>query len=313
MNEVRPGLVSVVVPVYNRPRLLREACESVFAQTYGNWELLILDDGSTDGTPAAIAALAAMHPDRVVPVRLQNGGPGAAREAGRRRCRGEFVQYLDSDDLLAPTKFEEQVRALEGAPEADIAYGITELVDDAGAVLESPHRASGERRDRLLPWLLVGRWWNTHTPLYRRAFCDRIGAWPLQRTAEDWHYDAVAARLGARLVHVPRVGSRHRVHEEDRLTGRITADGVENTAVTHGALVAAARDQGLGRDVPEVDLLARAIFLNARRADAFGRAMTADRELELAEESSPALRPRIRVYRAARALIGRRLSGRLGT
>ena len=311
MSERSPGLVSVVVPVYNRPRLLREACESVFAQSYEQWELLILDDGSTDDTPEVIAELRGRHPDRVVAVRLENGGPAAAREAGRRRASGEFVQYLDSDDLLAPTKFEDQVQALSDCAEADIAYGITELVDDEGAVLESPHRASGLCREALLPWVLVGRWWNTHTPLYRRTLCDRIGAWPMQRTAEDWHYDAIAARLGARLVHVPRVGSRHRVHEEGRLTGRITADGVENTALTHAALAEAARARGLGPDTPEVERLARAIFLNARRADAFGRSGTAERALALAAATAPALRNQIRVYRAARGVLGHRRAGRL--
>ncbi|MGD0948065.1 MAG: glycosyltransferase family A protein, partial [Candidatus Binatia bacterium] len=100
-----PGLITTIIPVYNRPQLLRQAVASVLAQTYQPIEIVIVDDGSTDDTPQVAETLREQHPDEVAVLRQPNRGPGPAREAGRRAARGEFVQYLDSDDLLLPDKF----------------------------------------------------------------------------------------------------------------------------------------------------------------------------------------------------------------
>jgi glycosyltransferase involved in cell wall biosynthesis len=105
------GLVSTIIPVHNRPALLREAVASVLAQTYRPIEIIIVDDGSTDETGREAEALAEKYSE-VHSIHRQNGGPGAARETGRLAARGEFTQYLDSDDLLLPTKFELQVAGL---------------------------------------------------------------------------------------------------------------------------------------------------------------------------------------------------------
>src|SRR5512143_4106165 len=99
-GEPAAGLVSTIIPVYNRQALLREAVASVLAQSYRPIEIIVVDDGSTDDTLAVCEELAGHRPDVVRTIRISNGGPGLAREAGRRFARGEFIQYLDSDDLL---------------------------------------------------------------------------------------------------------------------------------------------------------------------------------------------------------------------
>ena len=105
------GLVSTIIPVHNRPALLRESVASVLSQTYRPIEIIIVDDGSTDETGCEAEALAERHSE-VRTIHRENGGPGVARETGRLAARGEFIQYLDSDDLLLPTKFELQVAGL---------------------------------------------------------------------------------------------------------------------------------------------------------------------------------------------------------
>src|SRR5207244_2098618 len=125
------GLVTTIIPVYNRAPMLREAVASVIAQTYRPIEIVIVDDGSTDETPAAISELVSTHPE-VRATRRANGGPGLARETGRQLARGEFIQYLDSDDLLLPRKFEWQVAALRRSSECGVAYGITHYRDADG-------------------------------------------------------------------------------------------------------------------------------------------------------------------------------------
>src|SRR5688572_24007248 len=90
--EMRPGLVTTILPVYNRAAMLRESAATVLAQTYRNIELIIVDDGSTDETSAVADALAAEHPEVVRVIHQPNAGVGPAREAGRLAARGEFIQ-----------------------------------------------------------------------------------------------------------------------------------------------------------------------------------------------------------------------------
>ena len=108
-----PDLVSTIIPVFNRAAMLAEAVGSVIAQSYRPVEVIIVDDGSTDDTAAVAHALAAEQRDIIRVLHQPNGGVGRAREAGRLAARGEFIQYLDSDDLLLPGKFEHQIAALD--------------------------------------------------------------------------------------------------------------------------------------------------------------------------------------------------------
>ena len=116
-------LVSTVIPVYNRASLLVDAVDSVINQTYRPIEIIIVDDGSTDETPNVIADLFRRWPHLVKVVRQANAGPGPARQHGLELATGDFVQFLDSDDLLLPEKFSYQVAALLANSEAQICYG----------------------------------------------------------------------------------------------------------------------------------------------------------------------------------------------
>ena len=132
---------------------------SVLAQDYRPIEIIIVDDGSTDETLTVAHALAIEHPGVIRPIRQANAGPGAARESGRLAARGEFIQYLDSDDLLLPGKFRAQVAALRSNLEADVAYGITYLRKADGCLVEVPHKKTGESLSTMFPYFLVSRWW----------------------------------------------------------------------------------------------------------------------------------------------------------
>src|SRR5262245_8057707 len=207
------GLVSTIIPVYNRPALLREAVSSVLAQIYRPIEIIIVDDGSTDATPETAQAFAAAHPAEIHWLRITNGGPGAAREAGRQMARGEFIQYLDSDDLLSPEKFERQVLGLRECPDCAISYGQTQYTDIDEGMSESPWKRTGDVIETLFPSLLVERWWGTSTPLYRRALTDRGGAWTTLRNEEDWEYDCRLGKYGVQLHYCPALVSTERSHK----------------------------------------------------------------------------------------------------
>lgn len=112
-------LISVIIPTYNRAALLDDALESVIAQTYGNWECIVVDDGSTDATKEVVGR----YGDRVHYYWQENAGSSAARNHGIEKASGEQFLFLDSDDLLCPDALEVLSDGLRRHPDAGISYG----------------------------------------------------------------------------------------------------------------------------------------------------------------------------------------------
>jgi len=130
--------VSVVMPTFNRLHYLTAAVESVFAQTFTDWELLIADDGSNERTLAYLRSLGAHA--RVKLLRLtHSGNPGHARNYAIRRARGAFVAFLDSDDLWLPTKLEEQLRALQSERTSRWSYTAVTRIAPQGTPMPGEH------------------------------------------------------------------------------------------------------------------------------------------------------------------------------
>jgi glycosyltransferase involved in cell wall biosynthesis len=120
-------LVSVVVNFLDAEPFIQEAIASVFAQTYGAWELLLVDDGSSDGSTAVARHYAEEHPARVRYLEHPghaNLGTSASRNLGSRHSRGKYIAFLDADDVWLPRKLEQQVAILDTHPEAAMVYGL---------------------------------------------------------------------------------------------------------------------------------------------------------------------------------------------
>ncbi len=202
--------VSVIVPSHDYARYLPDAIGSLTAQTLSDWECIVVDDGSTDGTSAMLASLADEEP-RLVRISQPRGGVSAARNVGLRQARGEFIQFLDADDLLHPAKIEMHVRALHADPEADIVYGPTAYFDDqTPTVLREWHSAErpprGRARDAgalMLSQLLMANQMTIEAPLIRKSVLERVGGFDerLDRM-EDWDLWLRCAIAGARFVFV---------------------------------------------------------------------------------------------------------------
>jgi len=214
----RSGTVSTIVPVFNRSTLLIEAVESVLQQTYPDLEVIVVDDGSTDETWRICQKLA-LRDDRVRIRHLEHvGKPGLVREAGRALARGQYIQYLDSDDLFAPERFSEMVEALEHGEKADLAYCFTRRYAVGEPPKSVPAGRTGEELTRVFPELLAERPWFTASVLYRREICDRAGPWSDLPFMEDVELDARMGRLGARVAHRSKFLSDFRDHALPRLS-----------------------------------------------------------------------------------------------
>ncbi|WP_191968508.1 glycosyltransferase family A protein [Cellvibrio sp. KY-GH-1] len=129
--------VSIVMPAYNCERFIGKTIESILQQTYSNFELLIIDDGSTDGTKAVIDSY---NDDRIRYFFQKNhGGPSKARNKGIDSALGDFIFIFDSDDLMRPEKLEKSVAALESNPEANILCTRFSLIDESNEILRDDY------------------------------------------------------------------------------------------------------------------------------------------------------------------------------
>lgn len=177
--------VSVVVPVYNRAHAVRTAAASVLGQTYRDFELILVDDGSTDDSGQVIEELTREDVSRVRCVHQQNAGAAAARNRGIAIGHGEYVCFLDSDDEWLPRKLEVQVEFMDRHPDVGLSYVWALVVDDEGRVL----RRIASRAGRDVYRRLFYR--NAITPtsgtMVRSWVLDQVGVFDTGlRTRQDW-------------------------------------------------------------------------------------------------------------------------------
>jgi glycosyltransferase involved in cell wall biosynthesis len=155
VSESAAVQVSIIMPAYNRERFVAAAIESVFAQTFGDWELIFIDDGSKDRTLAIAEQFRSLQPHRMRIITQANAGVVAARNAGIRVARGTLTAFLDSDDIWAPDKLELQVALFRTRPDLAFVYSGYELMDEAGrpqgGVVRPDPAFQGDIRERL--WL----------------------------------------------------------------------------------------------------------------------------------------------------------------
>jgi len=246
--------VSVVIPAYNAERYLRETLDSVLAQTYRDFEVIVVDDGSKDSTPA----IAKGYGEPVRCVEQANAGPSAARNRGIREARGAFIAFVDSDDLWLPEKLAEQVPLFDPEGRVGLVYCRAEKIGPAGQPLPTPQLP--KPRGRVFMDFLFRNHCPTSGVVVRRECFETCGVFPEDMVwAEDWHlWLRIARRYEFEVV--DRVLIRHRVHggaltaqsekayagaRKALQSGFVEGDGAEVRAAVRRGLHRLDRNQGL--------------------------------------------------------------------
>lgn|GEM_PF-1209031 len=180
--SVKP-LISIIVPTYNRASLIEEALNSVFNQTYEHFELIVVDDGSTDDTAEKLKKFQADQ--RFTLVRQENQGQAAARNRGLEIAAGEYFCFLDSDNFWPNFKLEEQVSIALNSPEFDVIYGDIIVVDGSGT--EISRRNMPRKSGRITEWLLRDNSISMNTVMFKRRCYEEMGGMKVShRAAEDY-------------------------------------------------------------------------------------------------------------------------------
>ena len=231
-------MVSVVVAAYNYGHFIGQALDSLAAQTYENWECIVIDDGSTDNTSEVIRAYA-QKDARVRYLHQVNSRQAAARNNGVRNSTGKYLQFLDADDLIEPRKLEQQVEFMERNPDVDIVYSDTRFfhTDNPSELLYSmwgentPWQpgVSGCGVEVLLS--LVQK--NTipiNSALTRRSIFERVGPFDDELPpVEDWDFWLRCAEAGACFHFSDMAGARALVRSHPSSSSRIRLKLVSST------------------------------------------------------------------------------------
>jgi glycosyltransferase involved in cell wall biosynthesis len=208
-------MISVIIPCYNAWSTLRMTVHSVLAQSYPEKEIIIVDDGSTDGSAEMIKS----YGSAVVARSQPNQGVSAARNHGTRVAGGDYIQYLDADDMLVPETLAKRIAALE-LTGADIAYTDWEqfTISTAGSInkgkiISVPLDQLGDDAEAACACSTF--WAPPGAILYRRWVVEAIGEWsPRLPVIQDARYIFDAARLGARFTRVDGVGALYRISDD---------------------------------------------------------------------------------------------------
>lgn len=203
--------VSVIVPAYNQGSFLQEAAGSVLAQGFEDYEIIVVDDGSTDDTARVAQGLCDR---RVRYIRQDNRGVAAARNAGVAASGGSYLAFLDSDDAFCQGKLQLQARALDNRPELGMVIGGYQYIDRNGAVI-GEERQWLDRRSLDLESLLMSGFGPPSTVLLQRDWFERVGGFDPDRqlsAAEDMDLWYRLSFAGCQMEFVPAIVCRYRIH-----------------------------------------------------------------------------------------------------
>jgi len=231
-DHLNEPLVSVLVTAYNADNYLAEAIESALAQTYRHVEVVVVDDGSTDGTFDVVRRYPRAH------ARQQDrAGIGAARNTAVAMASGEFLTFLDADDRFPPDKVEVQLRAFAADPTLDAVYGhVREFVSpDLSPEQQAKIRAAVPYHESHLSGVM----------LIRRAAFDRVGAWRVglrAGTGVEWYTRSQEAGLHTTVL--PDVLLERRLH--------LSNNGLQEAdhRIQYASIIKAALDRRRGRAQP---------------------------------------------------------------
>ena len=236
-EEARTPLISVIVPVYNIMEYLPRCVASLCRQTYRNLELLLVDDGSTDGTGQLCDWLAAAD-NRIRVLHKDNGGTSSARNMGIEKARGEFLGFVDSDDYVEPDMYMRLYRAAQGREDWLVQAGRDEVDEQGGqlpSICEIPERELRFSAEEFLRELLMHRG--------DCSFCTKLvprrllgeDRFPEKQLNEDFHLMIRLLQRAEGVVSLPvcgyhvfyRLGSNTRRKKENEFS-RVFSDNVNN-------------------------------------------------------------------------------------
>lgn len=209
MNTKKP-LVSIIMPTYNRADLIGESLDCVLAQTYTNWECIIVDDGSTDDTKNKLQEY--LKDQRFQYYQKQNEGVAVARNYAVSKSKGQYILPLDSDDLIHNTYLEKGIHVFSENSKIKIVYGLAEKF----GVEEGKWKIPPFDYQLLLIYNMI-----FNSAIYKRIDFDRVGGYESNSTLEDWDLWIKILKNGGEAYQIQETLFFYRTHKQGSITNEM--------------------------------------------------------------------------------------------
>lgn len=213
MNENKI-FISVIIPTFNRAHYLPEAIQSVLGQTFQNFELIIIDDGSTDNTKEVVSLYNTAYPSKIKYIYKENGGVASARNEGIKNAQGNYIAFLDSDDYWHVKKLERTVHYIMQYPKAGLLYTDYWVVDKNKNILWANERY--HYSGNIFMKLILGNFIATSTVVVKKEVFEKVGiffeGYSLKAGLEDWDMWLRIAK-DFRISHIPEKLTFYRYYE----------------------------------------------------------------------------------------------------
>lgn len=219
-------MVSIIIPSFNYGFIIGETLKNLQAQSFTDWEALVVDDGSSDNTAGIVAEFAALD-SRIKYIHQVTQGVSKARNAGFRHCSGEFIQFLDADDLLSRHKVERQVDFMNANPEVDISYSDHIYFENDKPDVHYPDYEMNHnnwlpkicaRGYEVVDILVYSNIAVVSSPLLRREIVEKVNGFPeYTRYTEDWEFWFLCAINNAKFCFLddPNAKTLIRIHQRN--------------------------------------------------------------------------------------------------
>ncbi len=195
-------LISVIIPCYNVEKYISECLESIIHQTYSNWEIICVDDGSKDTTLSILKSYQEKHQTKITVVSVPNAGASAARNTGLKSAKGDYIQFIDADDLIASTKFEMQLAGFDDKTDAIVSDRILKNVDltETLAEFKFPELEINPLETAVVRIIITGN------PIYRKQVVEALDGYnETLKSAQDWDFHIRLVLAGYKLKYVPGI------------------------------------------------------------------------------------------------------------
>ena len=210
---MKNSLVAIIIPTFNTGKYIKEAVDSAINQTYKNKEIIVVDDGSTDNTKEILDIY--IQDNKIKYIYQENKGLAGARNTGIKAANGDYIAFLDSDDIFLPNKIEKQIEFLENNRDCDVCYcDVWHFYDDEPnklMKLDYKYYSGSE----VLKNLLKKNFINPLTVVTRRSVVDKYGVFNeyFKRT-EDWEYWIRLVWQGVKFCFLPEILAKYRMRKD---------------------------------------------------------------------------------------------------
>ena len=204
--------VDVIIPAYNAAKYLPIAIESVVAQTFEDWRILLIDDGSTDNTVEVIAPFLRQLGPKLQYIHQQNKGLPAARNTAIRNSSAEFLALLDADDVWLPRRLSESLKRFENHPQVGLTYGFNDRIDQEGRIVDRFDRPQKHGEGRIARYIYMRKVdLNCPTITFRRKCIDEVGLFDESLRATEDRDMCLRIALRYEVGLVPEVIAHYRM------------------------------------------------------------------------------------------------------